>query len=198
IMATIVSIYEDPDSGRPQMATVRPGALPVHERPAPECEALAFRPTAPAEDIGDRIELEPRPEGETEIDLEDYEVIVSVGMGVGDRETIDAVVEPFRAAFEEWADVPVGLGCSRAMVDAGMLPHSHQVGQTGVVVKPKIYIALGISGAIQHKIGMENARTIVAVNRDPHAPIQGFADYVIRGDVGQVLPVLTGIIRADS
>lgn len=198
IMATIVSIYDDPASRRPQMATVRPGALSGEASPASECEVSTFHSSERGGGWGDRIELEPRPEGETAVDLKDYEVLVSVGMGVGDRATISDVVEPFRSALEEWLGVPVGLGCSRAVVDAGVLPHAHQVGQTGVVVKPAFYFALGISGAIQHKIGMENARVIVAINRDPDAPIAGFADHFIAGEVEQVLPVLTDIIRAES
>jgi electron transfer flavoprotein alpha subunit/electron transfer flavoprotein alpha/beta subunit len=190
IMATIVSIYDDPAGGRPQMATVRPGALPAVEMPAASCETHVFRAPTPPPGVGDAITVERRPEGEKEIELEDYEVIVCVGMGVGDRATIEAAVEPFRAAVERWLGVPVGLGCSRAMVDAGVLPHAHQIGQTGIVVKPKIYFGLGVSGAIQHKIGMEGSRIIVSVNRDPVAPIHGFADHAIVGDVREVLPAL--------
>jgi len=195
IMATIVSVYDDPQGGRPQMATVRPGALPARKRPADRCTVRTFRPPEGPEPTGDRVTVERRPEGDRQIDLEDFEVIVSAGMGVGDAEAVERVVEPFRAALEEWLGASVGLGCSRAMVDAGVLPHAHQVGQTGIVVKPKIYVALGISGAIQHKIGMENSRTIVSVNRDPAAPIHGFADHIVVGEVGQVLPVLTDILR---
>jgi electron transfer flavoprotein alpha subunit len=190
IMATIVSIYGDP-AGRPQMATVRPGALPAFESPADACETHVFRAPPPPPGAGDAISVERRPEGEKEIELEDYEVIVCAGMGVGDHEAVEAVVEPFRSAVERWLGVPVGLGCSRAMVDAGVLPHAHQIGQTGIVVKPKIYFGLGVSGAIQHKIGMEGSRIIVSVNRDPVAPIHGFADHAIIGEVRSVLPTLT-------
>jgi len=196
IMATIVSVYDDPGAGRPQMATVRPGALPVRKVPAASCTVTTFRAPAPPADFGDQIAAERRPVEDEQVDLEDFEVIVCVGMGVGDRRTIAEVVEPFRAELERFLGVPVGLGCSRAMVDAGVLPHSHQVGQTGVVVKPRIYFGLGVSGAIQHKIGMENSRTIVSVNRDPAAPIHGFADHAIVGEIGEVLPALVDVMRA--
>jgi len=194
IMATIVSIYDDPASGRPQMATVRPGALPVRKLPAESCETVRFRAPPPRE-FGDCIIIERQDAGEKQIDLEDFEVIVCVGMGVGDCETIDQAVEPFRAALAEFLGVPVGLGCSRAMVDAGVLPHSHQIGQTGIVVKPKIYFGLGVSGAIQHKIGMENSQTIVSVNRDPSASMHGFADHAIVGEIRQVLPPLIDAMK---
>ena len=194
IMATIVSVYDDPASGRPQMATVRPGALPVRKLPAESCEIVRFRAPPPRE-FGDRVIIERQDAGEKQIDLEDFEVIVCVGMGVGDRETIGQVVEPFRAALEEFLGVPVGLGCSRAIVDAGVLPHSHQIGQTGIVVKPKIYFGLGVSGAIQHKIGMENSQTIVSVNRDPSASMHGFADHAIVGEIRQALPPLIDAMK---
>lgn len=194
IMATIVSVYDDPAGGRPQMATVRPGALPVRKTPAEACEIIRFRAPGGPRDFGDRVVIERQDADDKQIDLEDYEVIVCAGMGVGDRETIDQAVEPFRAALEGFFGVPVGLGCSRAMVDAGVLPHSHQIGQTGIVVKPKIYFGLGVSGAIQHKIGMENSQTIVSINRDPSAAMHGFADHAIVGEIRQALPALIDAI----
>ena len=194
IMATIVSVYDDPRGGRPQMATVRPGALPARKRPVRKCSVKVFDAALPAEDVGDRITLERQSAEDKRIDLEDFEVIVCVGMGVGDGGAIREVVEPFRAGLERFLGVPVGLGCSRAMVDAGVLSHPHQIGQTGIVVKPKIYFGLGVSGAIQHKIGMENSRTIVSINRDPAAPIHGFSDHAIIGEVRQVLPRLVEVM----
>ncbi len=190
IMATIVSVYDDPASGRPQMATVRPGALPVRKAPADACEVVGFCAPGQPRDFGDRVVIERQGADDKQIDLEDYEVIVCAGMGVGDREMVEQAVEPFRAALEGFFGVPVGLGCSRAMVDAGVLSHSHQIGQTGIVVKPKIYFGLGVSGAIQHKIGMENSQTIVSINRDPSAAMHSFADYAIVGEIRQALPAI--------
>ncbi len=195
IMATIVSIYDAPD-GRPQMATVRPGALTAQPSAAARCEEAVFRAPGPPEDFGDRISVERRPACEEQVDLGTYEAIVCVGMGVGSREAVGRVVEPFRAALERFLGTPVGLGCSRAMVDAGVLPHSHQVGQTGLVVRPALYIGVGVSGAIQHKIGMENSRAIVSINRDAEARMHGFADVSIVGDIERVLPALTATIQS--
>jgi electron transfer flavoprotein alpha subunit/electron transfer flavoprotein alpha/beta subunit len=198
IMATIVSIYDDPGSGRPQMATVRPGALPAWEVDGVRAEVRRFEPPDGDDGAGDRIRIERRAAAEREIDLEDFEVIVCAGMGVGDRVTIEQVAEPFRAALEAFLRAPVGLGCSRAMVDAGVLPHAQQIGQTGIVVKPKLYVGLGVSGAVQHKIGMEGSRIIVSVNRDPSAPMHRFADHAIVGEVEQVLPVLIAAMENEA
>lgn len=194
IMATIVSLYADPSDGRPQMATVRPGALTARPLPAPDCVARTFA-APPPETFGDRVTVEDRGAGHDAIDLQDYEIVVCCGMGVGDIETIRDVVEPFCSALAGFFGAPVGLGCSRAMVDAGILPHARQIGQTGLVVKPRIYIGLGVSGAIQHKIGMENARTIVSINRDPDAPINSFADHAIVGEIDRVLPLLSALLK---
>jgi len=123
-----------------------------------------------------------------EIDLADADIVVSVGRGTKDQTGIDLVKELAN-------DLEAGFGSSRAMVDGGFMAHSKQVGQTGKIVAPSLYVAIGISGAIQHLAGMNGSKVILAVNKDPEAPIFNVADYGIVGDLFEVVPILREEIK---
>jgi electron transfer flavoprotein alpha subunit len=123
-----------------------------------------------------------------EIDLSDADIVVSAGRGAKNQEGVDLV----RALAN---DLNAGFGSSRAMVDGGFMPHNKQVGQTGKIVAPSLYMAIGISGAIQHLAGMNGSKVILAVNKDPEAPIFNVADYGIVGDLFEVVPILREEIK---
>jgi len=123
-----------------------------------------------------------------EIDLADADIVVSVGRGAKDQAGIDLV----KALA---SDLNAGFGSSRAMVDGGFMAHNKQVGQTGKIVAPTLYMAMGISGAIQHLAGMNGSKVILAVNKDPEAPIFNVADYGIVGDLFEVVPILREEIK---
>lgn len=183
LMATILC----PDH-RPQLGTVRPGVFKKPEETAAQAEILREDYHVPADQIRTKV-LEVIREAAAEVvDLEGAEIIVAGGRGVGGAKGFDVI----RAAADALGGT---VGASRAAVDAGWISHAHQVGQTGKTVGPKIYIACGISGAIQHLAGMSSSECIIAINKDPNAAIFNVADYGVVGDLFEVLPVLTEEIR---
>lgn len=179
VMATITCAEH-----RPQMSTVRPGVMQKAERICGRRgEVVKFDAELSGADIRTEV-LEVVKALNDSVPLEDAKVIVSGGRGVKSAEGF-ALIEKLAAMF------PGGVvGASRAAVDAGYIEKSHQVGQTGKTVKPDLYIACGISGAIQHVVGMQGSKTIVAINKDPSAPIFSVADYSIVGDLFEVIPEL--------
>lgn len=159
---------------RPDQAVKGSGA-PIDEMPVDVAEAR-MKPEAPFQEVKQAV------------DLSKAEVIVAVGRGIKSKDNI--------ALAEKLAEVLGGdLAASRPICDAEWLPIDRQIGSSGQTVAPKLYIALGISGAIQHLVGMKNSQTIVAINKDPEAPIFDIADYGIVGDLFEALPVLTEEIR---
>jgi electron transfer flavoprotein alpha subunit len=182
IMATIIS-----PNHRPQMATVRPKVFKKSEIRNPKSEIIKFDPVLKEEDLIVKI-LEFIKDESIKVNLQDAEIIVSGGRGIQDSKNF--------AMVEELAQALGGaVGASRATVDAGWISAHHQVGQTGKTVAPKLYVACGIAGKIQHLVGMQSSDTIVAINKDPDAPIFKVATYGIVGDCLEVVPMLTRKIK---
>jgi electron transfer flavoprotein alpha subunit len=178
IMATILCEHH-----RPQMSTVRPKVFPMPKKDASRVGEIIREPLEMAEDQVHTRVLEFL-KGAEAVNLMDAEIIVSGGRGMGGPEQFKVI--------REFAEVlGAAVGASRAAVDSGWIPYEHQVGQTGKTVRPKIYFACGISGAIQHQAGMKTSDIIVAINKDPEAPIFKLATYGIVGDLFQVIPKLT-------
>ncbi len=181
----------DPGPGRPRLLTVALGASPPGPpRRLPGAGAPAVRPVGTVADDADlaaAVTEVVQPSG-AGVSLGDARVIVSGGRGVGG--------EAGFAALEELAALLGGtVGCSRVVTSEGWRPHRDQVGQTGTRVSPELYIACGISGAIQHMVGCKGARRILAINTDPDAPIMGKADYAVVGDLHDVVPAVIAEIR---
>jgi electron transfer flavoprotein alpha subunit len=173
---------------RPQMATCRPGVFSMPERDPSRKGEVIFEKLGLAEDDVLTKVLEFIPETK-HVDLTNAEVIVSGGRGLGGPKAFDVL-------FDLADAIGAVVGASRAAVMAGWIPYQHQVGQTGQTVRPRVYIACGISGAIQHLVGMQDSDIIIAINQDPDAPICKTADFSIVGDIFQVVPALTRRFRA--
>ena len=183
IIATIVNTWDDP-----QMVTVREGVMKM-DTPVPgrkgEIEEVAVALTA-EETVGKVIE---RVRQEKSVNLKGAQIIVAGGYGVGSKENFKLI--------RDLADALGGeVGASRPAVDAGWIDHDHQIGQTGVTVRPKLYIACGISGSVQHRAGMTDSKKIIAINTDPAAPIFSVAHYGIIGDLNTVIPMMIKTYKA--
>lgn len=179
LMATIMCTEH-----RPQMSTVRPGVMQKADRDASrKGEIIEFKPVFDASKFKVRI-LESVKENKDKVNITEAKILVSGGRGVGNAEGFKKL--------EKMANVlDAQVSSSRAMVDAGIMDHDRQVGQTGKTVRPDLYFAIGISGAIQHLAGMEESDYIIAINKDKYAPIFGVADLGIVGDMNKIVPLLT-------
>ena len=183
IIATIVNTWDDP-----QMVTVREGVMKM-DTPVPgrkgEIEEVTVALTA-EETVVKVIE---RVRQEKSVNLKGAQIIVAGGYGVGSKENFKLI--------RDLADALGGeVGASRPAVDAGWIDHDHQIGQTGVTVRPKLYIACGISGSVQHRAGMTDSKKIIAINTDPAAPIFSVAHYGIIGDLNTVIPMMIKTYKA--
>ena len=187
IIATIVN----PDH-RPQMATVREGVMRKEYAAQPgagEVKAIDWKKMVTDADLA--VKIIDRQIEERKIDIKGAGIIVAGGYGMGSKENFRLV--------HELADVLGGeVGASRAAVDAGFTEHARQVGQTGVTVRPKLYIACGISGQIQHTAGMDQSSMVISINSDPEAPINKIADYAITGDVNEIIPKMIKYYKQNS
>lgn len=184
LMATIVC-----KEHRPQMSTVRPGVMRIGTRDTNrqgKIENVTIRFDKSKFKV--RV-LETVKEQKNMIDITEAHILVSGGRGVGN-------VEGFKMLRDMAKTIDAEVSASRAMVDAGVLPHERQVGQTGKTVRPDVYFAMGISGAIQHLAGMEESEFIIAINKDKYAPIFNVADLGIVGDVKKIVPLLTEKLNA--
>jgi electron transfer flavoprotein alpha subunit len=185
IIATIVN----PEM-HPQMATVREGVMRLkqadHRR-----EGLVERVEPVFDEQHTRLQVLKREIRMPSVDLKNAQIIVAGGVGVGSK-------EDFRLIYELAEALGGEVAASRAAVDAGFAPPEHQVGQTGVTVRPRLYIACGISGAVQHRAGMDQSSKIIAINTDPNAPIFEIAHYRIVGDLRKVIPQMIRAYRENG
>lgn len=187
IVATIVN----PDC-RPQMATVREGVMKKEIYDANhKGEVINLDPAKYVSDTDFVVEIIDRQIEKSKVNIKNAPIIVAGGYGVGSKENFDLLFDLAKTLGGE-------VGASRAAVDAGFVEHARQIGQTGVTVRPKLYIACGISGQIQHIAGMQESSIIISINNDPNAPINTIADYVITGDMEEIVPKLIKYYKKNS
>lgn len=186
-MATIVC-----RSHRPQMSTVRPGVMKMLQKDESRRGEINVQDFTITEgELPVQIDFIPTPQDVSAVDITRAPVLVVVGKGACDARYLDML--------EELAQLLGGtIACSRPVVQVGLLPYMRQVGQTGRTVAPKIYVGIGVSGAVQHLVGMQTSEKIIAINIDPHAPLMQMADYAIIGDYQKVVPMLIKGIRDRS
>ncbi|MDR1494201.1 MAG: electron transfer flavoprotein subunit alpha/FixB family protein [Planctomycetaceae bacterium] len=177
IIATIVN-YD----GWPQMATVREGVMPLFD-PDPNRKGEMIRENVTLDDSLFLVEVIKRHVEERKFNLKGARIIVAGGAGIGSREN-------FNLIYELAGTIGGAVGASRAAVDSGYIGHGHQIGQTGTTVRPALYIAVGVSGAIQHRAGMQESAKIIAINTDKDAPIFSVAHYGIVGDFRNIVPMM--------
>lgn len=187
IIATIVN-----PEHRPQMATVREGVMKKEALAEPVAGCIKKIDVASVlTDADMAVEIIERHIEEKKIDIKGSQIIVAGGYGVGSKENFGLVFELAKVLGAE-------VGASRAAVDAGFCEHERQIGQTGVTVRPKLFISVGISGQIQHTAGMDQSSMIISINNDPNAPIHQIADYSIIGDLNEVLPKMIASYKKHS
>lgn len=187
IVATIVN----PEC-RPQMATVREGVMKKEiVSPSYKGEIIKLDISKYISDTDFVVEVIERQIEKSKVNIKGASIIVAGGYGVGSKEN-------FKLLYDLAATIGGEVGASRAAVDAGFAEHERQIGQTGVTVRPKLYIACGISGQIQHIAGMQDSSMIIAINNDPNAPINTIADYVITGTVEDILPKMIKYYKKNS
>ena len=187
IIATIVN-----PEHRPQMATVREGVMKKEELPQPVNGTIKrIDVKGILTDADYAVKIIERHIEEKKIDIKGSQIVVAGGYGVGSKEN-------FKLLFDLAKVLGAEVGASRAAVDAGFVERERQIGQTGVTVRPKLFISVGISGQIQHTAGMDQSSMIISINNDPNAPIHQIADYSIIGDLNEVLPKMIASYKKHS